>query len=125
MRESPARLQGLAVSYGAALASRRSRTGGLANDKFGLDGDFGNIFAAFFDKIYDGLRGNLPHAQKWLPHRSQRRICEGSSRSVIEPHHGNVFWHTPQDTLDKLSPKSLEIVGDVALETVRLIDERK
>ena len=39
--------------------------------------------------------------------------------------YGNVFWHTPQDTLDKLSPKSLEIVGDVTLETVRLIDERK
>jgi Zn-dependent M28 family amino/carboxypeptidase len=34
----------------------------------------------------------------------------------------NVFWHTPQDTVDKLSPKSLEIVGSVLLETVRLLD---
>ncbi len=36
--------------------------------------------------------------------------------------YGNVFWHTPQDTLDKLSPKSIEIVGSVLLETVRLLD---
>jgi glutaminyl-peptide cyclotransferase len=38
--------------------------------------------------------------------------------------YGNVFWHTPQDTVDKLSPKSLEIVGSVILETVRLLDRR-
>ena len=37
----------------------------------------------------------------------------------------NVFHHTPQDTLDKLSPKSLEIVGSVLLETVRALDEMK
>jgi len=36
----------------------------------------------------------------------------------------NVFWHTTQDTLDKLSPKSLEITGDVMLETVRLLDQK-
>jgi glutaminyl-peptide cyclotransferase len=38
--------------------------------------------------------------------------------------YGNVFHHTPQDTLDKLSPKSLEIVGSVILETVRLLDKK-
>lgn len=38
--------------------------------------------------------------------------------------YGNVFWHTEQDTVDKLSPKSLEIVGKVTLETVRLLDKR-
>lgn len=36
----------------------------------------------------------------------------------------NVFWHTPDDTVDKLSPKSLAIVGTVTLETVRLLDQR-
>jgi glutaminyl-peptide cyclotransferase len=36
----------------------------------------------------------------------------------------NVFWHTPEDTIDKLSPKSLEIVGSVVLETVRLLDQK-
>jgi Zn-dependent M28 family amino/carboxypeptidase len=34
----------------------------------------------------------------------------------------NVFWHTPQDTLDKLSPNSLQIVGDTVLETIRALD---
>jgi len=37
--------------------------------------------------------------------------------------YGNVFHHTPQDTMDKLSPKSIEIVGSVILETVRLLDK--
>jgi len=37
--------------------------------------------------------------------------------------YNNVFWHTPQDTVDKLSPKSLEIVGDVILETARILDK--
>jgi glutaminyl-peptide cyclotransferase len=37
--------------------------------------------------------------------------------------YNNVFWHTPQDTVDKLSPKSLEIVGSVVLETVRILDK--
>ena len=38
--------------------------------------------------------------------------------------YNNVFHHTPQDTLDKLSPKSLEIAGTVTLETVRLLDQK-
>jgi len=38
--------------------------------------------------------------------------------------YNNVFWHTTQDTLDKLSPKSLEITGDVLLESVRMIDQK-
>jgi len=36
--------------------------------------------------------------------------------------YNNVFWHTPQDTVDKLSPTSLKIVGSVVLETVRIVD---
>jgi glutaminyl-peptide cyclotransferase len=38
--------------------------------------------------------------------------------------YANVFHHTPQDTLDKLSPKSIEIVGSVILETVRMLDQK-
>ena len=38
--------------------------------------------------------------------------------------YGNVFHHTPQDTIDKLSPKSLEIVGNAILETLHLVDQR-
>jgi glutaminyl-peptide cyclotransferase len=36
--------------------------------------------------------------------------------------YNNVFWHTPQDTVDKLSPKSLEIAGRTLLETVSILD---
>jgi Zn-dependent M28 family amino/carboxypeptidase len=45
---------------------------------------------------------------------------------VIDLNYGynNVFHHTPQDTMDKLSPKSLEIIGNTTLETIRLLDRR-
>ena len=36
----------------------------------------------------------------------------------------NAFWHTPEDTMDKLSAKSLTIVGNVFLETVQLLNQR-
>lgn len=39
--------------------------------------------------------------------------------------YGNVFWHTPQDTMDKLSAKSLEISGSVLMEAVRLLDQKQ
>jgi glutaminyl-peptide cyclotransferase len=39
--------------------------------------------------------------------------------------YNDVFWHTTQDTVDKLSPKSLEIVGSVILETIRMLDQSK
>ena len=32
------------------------------------------------------------------------------------------FHHTPEDTLDKLSTKSLQIVGDVVLATLQRLD---
>jgi Zn-dependent M28 family amino/carboxypeptidase len=38
--------------------------------------------------------------------------------------YNNVFWHTPQDTVDKLGPQSLAITGDVVLETVRRLNAR-
>lgn len=31
------------------------------------------------------------------------------------------FWHTPEDTLDKLSPKSIQVVGEVMMESLRVI----
>ena len=37
--------------------------------------------------------------------------------------YNNVFWHTPQDTVDKLSPKSLAIVGGVVLEAIGILDK--
>jgi hypothetical protein len=48
------------------------------------------------------------------------------SADLIDFEYGynNVFWHTTQDTVDKLSPKSLEIVGMVTLETVQMLDKK-
>jgi hypothetical protein len=44
---------------------------------------------------------------------------------IIDINYGynNVFHHTVQDTVDKLSAKSLEISGIVILETVRILDK--
>jgi glutaminyl-peptide cyclotransferase len=38
--------------------------------------------------------------------------------------YNNVFHHTVQDTIDKLSPQSLAITGDVVMETIRLVNAR-
>jgi glutaminyl-peptide cyclotransferase len=34
------------------------------------------------------------------------------------------YWHTPDDTLDKISPQSLKIVGDVVLASLPKITEK-
>jgi glutaminyl-peptide cyclotransferase len=58
---------------------------------------------------------HLPFVQRGVP-----------SADIIDLDYGynNVFHHTPQDTIDKLSPKSLQIVGDVTLETVWMLDRK-
>jgi Zn-dependent M28 family amino/carboxypeptidase len=42
----------------------------------------------------------------------------------IDYGYGNAYHHTTQDTMDKLSPKSLEIVGDVVLQVIQYINQR-
>jgi Zn-dependent M28 family amino/carboxypeptidase len=37
---------------------------------------------------------------------------------------GNAYWHTADDTLDKLSARSFEVVGRVVLETIRMLEQR-
>jgi Zn-dependent M28 family amino/carboxypeptidase len=37
---------------------------------------------------------------------------------------GHRYWHTPQDTLDKISPRSMQIVGEVVLESLRRLMQR-
>jgi hypothetical protein len=34
------------------------------------------------------------------------------------------YWHTTQDTLDKISPKTLAIVGHVVLESVNELQKK-
>jgi glutaminyl-peptide cyclotransferase len=43
---------------------------------------------------------------------------------IIDINYGynNAYHHTTEDTLDKLSPKSLQIAGDVILEVIRLLN---
>jgi hypothetical protein len=35
------------------------------------------------------------------------------------------YWHTPQDTLDKIDAKTLAIVGHTILESIKEIDLKK
>jgi glutaminyl-peptide cyclotransferase len=68
----------------------------------------------FFGRALPMEDDHLPFVQRGVP-----------SADVIDFTYGynNVFWHTTQDTLDKLSPKSLEIVGATMLETVSILDK--
>ena len=43
---------------------------------------------------------------------------------VIGDFVNNGYWHTPQDALDKISPKTLAIVGHVFLESIKQLQAR-
>jgi glutaminyl-peptide cyclotransferase len=68
----------------------------------------------FFARTVSGMEDDhIPFVKRGVP-----------SADLIDFDYGynNVFWHTTQDTVDKLSPKSLEIVGATMLETVGILD---
>jgi Zn-dependent M28 family amino/carboxypeptidase len=68
----------------------------------------------FFGRTTQVSDDHLPFVKRGVP-----------SADLIDFTYGynNVFWHTTEDTVDKLSPKSLEIVGTVILETIRILDK--
>ncbi len=68
----------------------------------------------FAEKTYDE-DDHLPFVHRGVP-------CA----DLIDLNYGynNTYWHTAQDTMDKLSAKSLTIAGDTILETIRLLDQR-
>jgi glutaminyl-peptide cyclotransferase len=68
----------------------------------------------FFGRELEVSDDHLPFVKRGVP-----------SADLIDFNYGynDVFWHTTQDTLDKLSPKSLQIVGSVLLETIRILDK--
>lgn len=68
----------------------------------------------FFGRSLAMIDDHLPFTERHVP-----------AADLIDFTYGydNVFWHTPQDTVDKLSPKSLEITGTVLLETIRILDK--
>jgi glutaminyl-peptide cyclotransferase len=37
----------------------------------------------------------------------------------------STFWHTPQDTLDKLDPHSFEIIGTVVMKSIEELEQQK
>lgn len=70
--------------------------------------------AHFFGRQNEVSDDHIPFVKRGVP-----------SADLIDFMYGydNVFWHTPQDTVDKLSPQSLKIVGSVVLETIRILDK--
>ncbi len=75
-------------------------------------------YQSYFFQEVTGMGGDdhIPFAQIGVP-----------VADIIDFTYGynNAFHHTVEDTIDKLSPKSLQITGDVILETIRLISGRK
>jgi glutaminyl-peptide cyclotransferase len=69
----------------------------------------------FFARTMAVTDDHMPFVERGVP-----------SADLIDLNYGynNVFHHTTDDTVDKLSPKSLEIIGTVTLETVRLLNQR-
>jgi glutaminyl-peptide cyclotransferase len=69
----------------------------------------------FFARTLPGVSDDhIPFVKRGVP-----------SADLIDFDYGynDVFWHTTQDTVDKLSPKSLEIVGSTILETISILDK--
>jgi glutaminyl-peptide cyclotransferase len=69
----------------------------------------------FFKKDMEVQDDHLPFVERGVP-----------SIDVIDLDYGpnNSYHHTAQDSMDKISAKSLTIDGDVFLETIRLLDQR-
>ena len=67
----------------------------------------------FSQTLHDLKDDHLPFARAGVP-----------VADIIDIYYGynNAYHHTIEDTLDKLSPKSLQITGDVILETIRLLN---
>jgi Peptidase family M28 len=67
----------------------------------------------FFERTMDDRDDHLPFARKGVPVADLIDLNYG---------YGNAFWHTPQDTMDKISARSLQIAGDTILESVQMLD---
>ncbi|MGH9643407.1 MAG: M28 family peptidase [Terriglobales bacterium] len=58
---------------------------------------------------------HLPFAREGVPVADLIDFTYGPNNA------DNSYWHTPQDTMDKLSAQSFTIVGDVVLEAIRTL----
>jgi Zn-dependent M28 family amino/carboxypeptidase len=74
----------------------------------------------FFKRSVAELDDHIPFAKRGVP-------CADVIDDDFGPHdaqHPNGWHHTPEDTLDKVSAKSLTISGEVLLESMRLLNAR-
>ncbi|HEX4311068.1 MAG TPA: M28 family peptidase [Acidobacteriaceae bacterium] len=69
----------------------------------------------FFETKTSDEDDHLPFVRRGVP-------CA----DLIDLNYGyqNAYWHTAEDTMDKLSAKSLTIAGDTLLGTIRLLNQR-
>ena len=73
-------------------------------------------YEKYFFKVTEPVDDDhIPFVQRGVP-----------SIDIIDLDYGpnNAYHHTAQDTMDKISARSLTIDGDVFLETIRLIDQK-
>ena len=78
--------------------------------------------ASIYKNSYPGLQDDhLPFAQRGVPVLDLIDIDYGPP---TQEHPEGGFHHTELDTIDKISPKSLQIAGDLFLELIRLINLR-
>ena len=54
----------------------------------------------------------------------RRNVAAVDIIDLDNPLHADGYWHTPSDTLDKVSPRSLAIVGHVLLETLPQLENK-
>src|SRR5205809_6088270 len=87
--------------FNAARMADGGWPGGLANHKFRLNGDFGDVFASSFDQIDDGLCRDLPHLYEWLPDGGEAGVGVRGARDVVEADNRNVFRNTEAGFADR------------------------
>ena len=102
-------------------------TGLYASDEGRMLAEMGDTTFKLGDLAHDSYQDVMlgdalldPLEQSFSQSAPQCSTCAYESFCGADP----VFHHTTQDTLDKLSPKSLQIAGDVVLATVKLLDAR-
>jgi glutaminyl-peptide cyclotransferase len=75
---------------------------------------YGNVFLDQASPIEDD---HLSFTKRHVPSVDVIDLDNGPNGDVS-------YWHTPQDSLDKISPKTLAIVGHVFLESVKQLQSR-
>ena len=82
----------------------------------------GHSNAIFKNSYPDGISDDyVPFLQRGVPVLDLIDIDYGPHTSQSP----DGYHHTAQDTMDKISPKSLQISADLFLEMIRLVDQRK